>query len=250
MMTAHYFRLASDRYFVPLSLAVPGAAIPPSKDKVTLDVLGYVRDERGFPVGQIRDTVTIPPASAASLATKQVQYQSGVTLPPGRFTMKVVVRENSSGQIGSYETPIVVPELSRAPLKVSSVVLSTQVQASTKNRPDNPLIRGGQEIVPSLTHVVPKDQHLYFYYEVYDPSTANGGPRVQTSLAFYRGKVKVMETPVVERTAIDVANRKAALFQFDVPASNFAPGLYTCQVNVIDEAGGKFTFPRLAFYVR
>ena len=51
-------------------------------------------------------------------------------------------------------------------------------------------------------------------------------------------------------TAIDVANRKAALFQFDVPASNFAPGLYTCQVNVIDEAGGKFTFPRLAFYVR
>lgn len=250
IVAAHYFRLASDRYFVPLSLAVPGAAIPASKDKVTLDVLGSVRDERGFPVGQIRDTVTIPSASAATLASKQVQYQSGVTLPPGRFTMKVVVRENASGLIGSFETPIVVPELSRAPLKVSSVVLSTQLQASTKNRPDNPLIRGGQEIVPSLTHVVQKDQHLYFYYEVYDPSTANGGPHVQTSLAFYRGQVKVMETPVVERTAIDVANRKAALFQFDVPAANFTPGLYTCQVNVIDEAGGKFTFPRLAFYVR
>jgi hypothetical protein len=35
-----------------------------------------------------------------------------------------------------------------------------------------------------------------------------------------------------------------------VPAADFKPGLYTCQVNVIDEAGGKFAFPRLAFYVR
>jgi hypothetical protein len=173
-----------------------------------------------------------------------------VTLPPGHFLMKVVVRENSSGQIGSYEAPITVPELNKAPLKVSSVVLSTQVQAATKARPDNPLIRNGVEMVPSLTHVVPKDQHLYFYYEVYDPTTKDGAPKLQTSLAFYRGKVKVMETPVVERDALDVAQRKAALFQFDVPASDFKPGLYTCQVNVIDEAGGKFAFPRLAFYVK
>lgn len=250
VMSANYFRLSGDRYFVPLSLAVPGASIPVSKDKITLDVLGYVRDERGFPVGQIRDTVTIPAGSTATLANKQVQYQSAVTLPPGRFTMKVVVRENASGQIGSYETPITVPELNKAPVKVSSVVLSTQVQANTKGRADNPLIKAGVEMVPSLTHVVQRDQHLYFYYEVYEPATRDGAPRLQTSLAFYRGKVKVKETPIVERTVLDVANRKAAVFQFDVLAADFTPGLYTCQVNVIDEAGGKFAFPRVAFYVR
>jgi hypothetical protein len=250
VMTANYFRIASDRYFVPLSLAIPGSAIPTSKNRITLEVLGYVRDERGMPVGQIRDTVTIPPASTSTLANKQVQYQSAVTLPPGRFTMKVVVRENASGQTGSYETPITVPELNKAAVKVSSVVLSTQVQPTTKAQPQNPLVRGGVEIVPSLTHVVQQNQHLYFYYEVYDSASQNGALKLQTSLAFYRGKVKVMETPVVERSAVDVAERKAALFQFDVPATDFKPGLYTCQVNVIDEAGGKFAFPRLAFYVR
>jgi VWFA-related protein len=250
VMGSNYFRLAADRYYVPLSLAVPGAAIPPSTEKITLDVLGFVRDERGLPVGQIRDTVTIPAGSTADLAKKQVQYQSAVTLPPGRFLMKVVVRENASGQIGSYETPIVVPELNREPVKVSSVVLSTQVQPSAKARGDNPLVRDGLEVVPSLTHVVPQGQKLYFYYEVYDPATPSSGPRLQTSLAFYRGKVKVMETPVVERDALDVSNRKAALFQFEVSSADFKPGLYTCQVNVIDEAGGKFAFPRVAFYVR
>ena len=42
-------------------------------------------------------------------------------------------------------------------------------------------------------------------------------------------------TPVVERTAIDAADRKAEVFQFEVPGGNLKPGLYTCQVNIIDE---------------
>jgi hypothetical protein len=28
------------------------------------------------------------------------------------------------------------------------------------------------------------------------------------------------------------------------------PGLYTCQVNVVDDVGGTFAFPRIALYVR
>jgi hypothetical protein len=107
------------------------------------------------------------------------------------------------------------------------------------------------QLLPNLTHVVGKDQKLFFYYEVYDPGQANGsGPQLRTSLAFYRGKVKVFETPVVERTAVDAPDRHAALFQFEVPASSFTPGLYTCQINIIDTVSGKFDFPRMLFAVR
>jgi hypothetical protein len=70
------------------------------------------------------------------------------------------------------------------------------------------------------------------------------------NLSFYRGKVKVFDTPIVERTNIDAADRHAAIFQFEIPADSVKPGLYTCQVNIIDEAGGKFAFPRLQMYVR
>ena len=68
---------------------------------------------------------------------------------------------------------------------------------------------------------------------------------MRTSLAFYRGKVKVFETPVVERTSLDAAGPQGR----DVPVRGagrqFKPGLYTCQVNIIDEVAGKFAFPRL-----
>ena len=60
----------------------------------------------------------------------------------------------------------------------------------------------------------------------------------------------MFETPVVERTAVDAPDRRAALFQFEVPADAFAPGLYTCQINIIDTVAGRFAFPRVVFLVR
>ena len=251
-LTAGWFRLAADRYYVPVSISVPGSAVPRGKpnEKLTLDVAGFIRDERNFPVGRIRDTMTVPPASADGLGARQVLYQTGVTLPPGRFSIKVVVRENSTGQMGTFETKVVVPELKQATVKVSSVVLSTQLQNAAGRKSASPLVRDGIELVPNLTHIVSRNQKLYFYYEVYDPAQDGGVPQVRTSLAFYRGRVKVFETPVVERTEIDSTDRHAAVFQFEVPASSFKPGLYTCQINIVDEVSGKFAFPRLEMYVR
>ena len=115
----------------------------------------------------------------------------------------------------------------------------------------NPLLRGGQEIMQSLSHVVTQGQQMYFYYELYEPSLdAAAALRVRTSLAFYRGRIKVFETPVVERTVLDDPARKAVIFQFALPASELQPGLYTCQVNMVDEVSGRFAFPRLALYVK
>jgi hypothetical protein len=60
----------------------------------------------------------------------------------------------------------------------------------------------------------------------------------------------VFETPIVETTTLGDSGRSAALFEFDVPAASLTPGLYTCQVNVIDDAAGTFTFPRVQILVR
>jgi VWFA-related protein len=303
-----WFRMNDGRYYVPVSLAVPGSVLrvptDPKLDRnnASLDLLGVVTDEQGRSVGRIRDTMQIPAVQVAALADKQVQYQSGVTLPAGRFKVKVAVRENADGMMGTFEFPIEIPDLGGLPVKVSPVVLSTQIRSLRGGGPGrggrgagpagpggaggarggrgpagefpggpggrgfvsqrggggaqwgansaNPLLRGGQEIVQSLSHVVTSAQQMYFYYEIYEPALEAGAPRVRTSLTFFRGRVKVFETPIVERTAIDVADRKAIVFQFQLPASELKPGLYTCQVNVIDEVSGRFAFPRLAVYVK
>jgi hypothetical protein len=101
--------------------------------------------------------------------------------------------------------------------------------------------------VPNVTRVVSASQHLYFYYEVYEPASP---VKVMTSIAFFRGRQRAFETPLVQQTELAGKRRNAAVFQFDVPASAMRPGLYTCQINVVDDSAGTFSFPRLQLYIR
>lgn len=254
-MSTSFFRLSDDRFYVPVSIAVPGSEIPfvqsSSQDRATIDVIGLMRDPQERPVGRLRDTVKLAVQPAQEVKRKTVQYETGFTLPPGQYRLKVVLRENQSGAIGSYERDVVVPDMRKLPVKLSSVVLGTQTQPVAQRNAVSPLARNGTMLVPSLTHVVSTGQPLYFYYEVYEPAVVqSGSPRLLTSIAFFRGKVKTYETPLVEVTRLDAPDRKAAIFQYSVPASALKPGYYTCQVTVVDDVAGTFAFPRLPLLVR
>jgi hypothetical protein len=253
-MSTSYFRLSDDRFYVPVSIAVPGSEIPfarsSSQERATIDIIGLMRDPQHRPVGRLRDTVKLAVQPAQDVKRKTVQYETGFTLPAGRYRLKVVLRENQSGAIGSYESDVTVPDLRRLPVKLSSVVLGTQTQPATEKNAPSPLARNGTLLVPSLTHVVSTGQPLYFYYEVYDPSLVSSNPRLLTSIAFFRGKVKTYETPLAEVTRLDAPDRKAAIFQYSVPAAALKPGYYTCQITVVDDVAGTFAFPRLPLLVR
>jgi hypothetical protein len=72
---------------------------------------------------------------------------------------------------------------------------------------------------------------------------------VLTSIEFLSNGTKVYETPLVTADVINDPQRDAVAFQFDVPLAGLKPGNYICQVNVIDDAGGSFSFPRMAVRV-
>jgi VWFA-related protein len=253
-----YFRTGeNDRFHVSVSVGIAGGTVPFARegdvDKASLELMGGLRDETGRYVARMRDTIRLAAKAADDVRRKNVQYQTVLTVSPGRYRLKVVVRENKDGTVGSFETEIHVPDLKDAPVKLSSVVLGTQIQPS-RGQPLNPLARDGSELVPSLIHVVSASRPLYFYYEVYQPSKPKGGggadAKLLTSLSFFSGKVRRYETPVVEVTKLAVPERKAAVFQFSVPAGSLKPGSYVCQVNVIDDVAGTFAFPRLRLMVR
>jgi VWFA-related protein len=260
-----YFRSEGNKYFVPISLVVPGSQIPfvrsSERDKATLDVMGIVLDKEQHALNRVRDSVKLAVNTSAEVQKKNVQYDTGMSLLSGKYHLKFVVRENQTGRMGSFETDIDVPDLKTRPLKMSSVVLASQVQPAKKGRNLNPLVRDGSEIIPNITHVFSASQHLLLYYEVYDPKrppvlgSARGGDnkpgiRLLSDVAFFQGKTKTYESSLVELTELNAPDRKAAVFQLDVPLTLLKPGFYTCQVNVIDDAGGRFLFPRLALLVR
>ena len=272
-LQALYFRLENNEFFIPVSLIVPGSQIPflknGDRDKATIDIIGNVKNAQGIIVGNARETVKLALDASQQVQRKNIQYSTGFTLAPGKYHLKFVVRENQTGAMGSFETDLQVPDLKKIPMKLSSIVLASQRVTNTDKKNPSPLVRDGFEWIPNLPHVFRQDQHLYFLYEVYDPSRVKAGSdptpaatpkgltrrdsgpvRVLTSIEFLSGGTKVYETPLVEAKTVTVANRNAVEFQFDVALAQLTPGNYVCQVNVIDDAGGSFTFPRMALLVK
>ena len=285
-----YFRQDESHYYLSVSLVIPGSQIPfvqeKDKDNATVDIIGEVRlDGKGkVPVGQLRDTVKLAVDSTQQVRRKNVQYNTGFILAPGNYHLKFIVRENQTGRMGSFETDVQVPDLRKVPLRMSSVVLSSlraPVTGTSKKKIANPLIQDQTQLVPNVTHVFTRDQHLYLQYEIYDaargkvavaaaatpaasPQSGNAGAapapapapqtresiHVLTSIEFLQGNVKIYESKQVAATEVTVPDRKAVVFQIDLPLQALKPGLYICQVNVIDDVAGNFAFPRWPILIK
>jgi VWFA-related protein len=255
-LEVNYFRQARDRYFVPVSLKIPGTDIELARkggaESTRLDFIGQVKDSNGMLQGTVRDEITVKlrGQNTGQLASHNLQYDTGFTLQPGTYTLKFLARENETGKMGTFETKFTVPNLTadQKHLPISSVVLSYQrekldsavasVEKDKKLLAANPLVQNDEKLVPSVTRVFRKQQEMYVYLEAYQPSSQETKPMVAT-VAFYRGKVKAFETAPL-KIAEGLNRSKAVPVSFSFPLEKLEPGRYTCQVSVVEPSAQKF----------
>ncbi len=192
---------------------------------------------------------------------KSIQYDTGVTLTPGTYKLRFVARENGEGKVGTFETPFTIPDLAMGKaLRISSVILSNQrepvsqqvagVKNDKKLLANNPLIDNGQKLMPNVTRVFRPGQNMLVYVEVYDPTIPDSLPEnfrradVEASVALYQNNKKVFETSPVRANRLNDKRQGTLPVWLQMPMSKIEPGKYDCQVNLIDEFGRKFAFPR------
>ncbi len=112
----------------------------------------------------------------------------------------------------------------------------------------NPLIVGDQKVVPNITHVFRRNQNLYVNFDVYDalPDPANTKDRrVKVSMSLFNKKgVKAFEVGPLDATQLAATRPEAVPVQIQIPLKDLTRGEYVCQINVVDEVGRKFAFPR------
>jgi VWFA-related protein len=263
----NYFRVAPTSYFVPVSIRIPGSVVALAAKggaSVTqLDFAGQIQDEQHSVAGNVRDNISIrlDQDSAAKAGRKSFQYDAGFTLEPGRYHMKFVVRENVTGKMGTFETRFTVPDLSAdtTGLKLSSIVWSGQREPlkaavgaaekiTEKESLANPLIVNGEKVVPNITRVFRRGQNLYVTFDVYDaqPDPADAKTRrVKVSMSLFNSKgAKAFEVGPVDATQLAATRPGAVPVQIQIPLSSLPPGRYICQINVIDQLGRRFAFPR------
>jgi VWFA-related protein len=256
-----YFRLAHDRYFVPVVAKIPGSELELARhggaESTRIDFIGQVKDSAGKIVQNVRDTaeVKLKGQTATDLAKHPLEYDTGFTLAPGKYNLKFLARENETGKMGTYEINFAIPDLTadQKLLPISSVILSSQrialdaavfsAEKDKKLLAANPLVEAGQKLVPSVTRVFNKNQEMYIYLEAYEPAATATEPII-ASVAFYRGKTKAFESAPLEISQGLNEKSKALPVRFSLPLGKLQPGRYTCQVSVLNPTARKFAFWR------
>jgi VWFA-related protein len=257
-MEVNYFQLNSAEYFVPVAVKIPGSELELARRRgaarTLIDFIGEVKDNYGYTMQNVRDRLDIrlSEETASQLGSRPIQYETGFTLLPGKYVIKILARDSTTGRIGTYQAAFTVPNLMREDLRlpISSVVLSSQrvpMNAAIHTVQNgaaqftHPLVFDGEKLFPSVTRVFSRTREMFVYLQAYERGADTTKPLV-AFVTFFRGNQKVLETqPVAVTDGLD-ARSKAVPVRLSVPLDGLEPGRYDCQVSVLEPTGRKVAF--------
>jgi hypothetical protein len=255
-----YFRRPDKKFTVILAAKIPGSQVAfmkkSGKRETEFDFAWKFTDDKNQIAGGLRDTlpVRLTNDTFEEVIGSNLFYEGEITLPPGKYNLKAVVRENESGKIGTFETPIVVPDVADTALGLSSVVLSNEVKSSddldrahVNHDKNSPLQVGNRSILPSVTRVFRTSQMLTVYLESYagkNVAPAGSATPPSVGFVFFRRGRKFAEAGPFPGKLEKSSDQKASYFA-QVPLDKFPRGSYTLQVNVLDPAIERVAFARL-----
>ena len=94
-MEVNYFQLNRAEYFVPVAVKIPGSELALARrrgaQRTLIDFIGEVKDDFGITIQNVRDKLDIKLSdqTAAELASRPIQYETGFTLLPGQVRDQV-----------------------------------------------------------------------------------------------------------------------------------------------------------------
>jgi VWFA-related protein len=261
---ANYFQINGAEYFVPVSVLMPGSelarAASSGASHAEIDMIGEIKDEHGVTHRNVRDLFRIPIDKSRATAHRPIQCETGFTLLPGLYVIKLLVRDNSTGRMGTFESSFTIPNLERATTEIplSSVVLSDRrvaaanaiytVKQKVAAEVANPLVDGGEKLVPAVGRMFSTSWPLYVFLEAYERDGTTVRPLV-AYVTFYRDGAKAFETAPLGVESWN-PKTKALAIRFTIAPVTLAPGSYTCQVTVLDSIGGRAAFRRVDVTIR
>jgi VWFA-related protein len=274
-MEVDYFQLNRAEYFVPIVVKIPGRELALAKRRgaeyTRIDFVGEIKDLiGGTTVSNVRDNVNIKlsDATALELAKRPIEYDTGFTLLPGKYSIKFLARDDETGRIGTYQTNFIIPNLNKEikRIPISAVVLSSQRvdlkdaiydAAKTKDRAKddaaNPLVQEGRKLIPSVTRVFSTGHQVFVYFQAYKqkepaaaatPSSSAAESPLFAFVTLYQDGKKLFETPP-KSIEPNAANRLGTMpLSFDLGVDKLPRGRYDCQVTVLDPSAQKAAFWR------
>jgi hypothetical protein len=218
---------------------------PQGTEPANLTLAGVILNDQGKAAGSFKTGLKVnPPGSYnAAQAPSNVIYNYRTPLKPGLYQVRAAVRDDRSGIVGSNMQWIMIPDLSRRELSLSSLILGIES------------LKGGSTETEQVQWSVDKKfahgSHLRFMTFIYNAARMSGTePSLYAQVQVYRDGKAIVSTPF-KAVASDAGVDPARIpFTADLNLGSLQAGRYLLRVTVEDRAAGKTVSQQTPFDVQ
>jgi hypothetical protein len=220
----------------------------PDRRQATVETAALVYDEAGAVAATLeteRTSMDLTDADYEQLRRRGVPYQRAVLLKPGRYQVRLAVREDATGLLGSAWQRVEVPDLAPGRLSLSSLFLL---------RDDGPSAAAASpEAIPALHSaqgrpLFGRTESLYVQLYAYNPKRdASGQVNLVSQAQVLRGG-DLLATAAPE-PMVETATSGPVPHLSRIKLARLEPGDYVLRVTVTDRNAGEMVARAVAFSV-
>jgi hypothetical protein len=245
LLSLTYLNTPANGLVVTSSIEISGSGVSygdDGKQPASIKLAGVVLNDKGKIASSFKNQLNID--ARKSGASDSIFYNHHTPLAPGIYQVRVAARDEKSGRVGSAIQWIVIPDLTKSQLTLSSVLLGGQVLEDKTNTAASPHVQ------LSVDHTFQRVSQLGYWVFVYNAKRdATGKPQITVQTQVLRDGQAVLSSP--QRRVSDAGSDLERIpFGEEVALNTLAPGKYDLKVIVRDGVAGTSASQVADFVVR
>lgn len=255
LLSAAYYDVPNKGPALSTAIHIPGEFLvfgeqPDGKIQAVIDLsVAYFNDK-----GVVKDSFADRIVTTAPTLEKAQSYRNDITftypakLPPGIYQVRVAVRDDKSGKVGSAHAWIEIPDLATKKLAMSSLLLGERTLAMMTNVSNT---AGVSPVALSASHRFRRESTLRFLLFAYNSalSSVDQKPDVAVQVQVVRDDQPVITTALRKINTDGVGDLARLPYAAEIPLSELLPGRYMLHVTLIDRVSKQSTSRQTHFDV-
>jgi VWFA-related protein len=201
------------------------------EDDVEVAILAVDDSAKAKDGGRDLLNLRLRPQTHALVVKNGVRILRRLEVPPGRYQLRIGVRETGGGAVGSVLYDLDVPDFSKSPLSMSGVLLTSASSSHIPTANPDPELKGILPAAPAAHRDFPRDDVLSLFTEVYDNQT-KVAHRVAIKSSVVSDTGTVVFTNETERKSEELKGQRGGGYGYTatIPLKGLAPGRYVLRV--------------------
>lgn len=246
LLSLTYLNTPANGLVVTSSVEIAGNGLTygdDGKQPATIRLAGVVLNDKGKVAGSFRNELNINPRNASAVEGG-VFYNHHTPLTPGIYQFRVAARDEKSGRVGSATQWIVIPDLSRNQLTLSSLLLGGQIIEDQSNKASSP------QVQLSVDHSFPRTSPMGYWIFVYNAKRdAGGNPQLTVQTHVLRDGRAILSSPQ-RKVNHGGPDPQRIPFGEELALKTLTPGRYDLKVTITDGVAGTTASQLADFVVR